>query len=135
MFSLKYLGLTFWPYWMPIFGTRHLRQTALDLVLAQLSTSGHWQPLSIFLTLSDSVGALPLPKTFERVAILIDLDTRYRFQTVADLDELISTATNPEDGTLYTRLWPLAVDRLRVQIQELGQKHVLSYSRCSRPND
>jgi hypothetical protein len=90
-----------------------------DLVLAQLSTSGHWQPLSIFLTLSDSVGALPLPKTFERVAILIDLDTRYRFQTVADLDELISTATNPEDGTLYTRLWPPAVDRLSIQIKEL----------------
>jgi hypothetical protein len=90
-----------------------------DLVLAQLSTSGHWQRLSIFLTLSDSVGALPLPKTFERVAMLIDLDTHYRFQTVADLDELISTATNPEDGTLRKRLWPPAADRLRIQIEEL----------------
>jgi hypothetical protein len=90
-----------------------------DLVLAQLSTFGHGQPLSIFLTLSDSVGALPLPKTFERVAVLIDLDTRYRFLTVADLDELMATATNPEDGTLYVQLWRPAAERLRREIESL----------------
>jgi hypothetical protein len=90
-----------------------------DSVLAQLSKSGTWQPLSIFLALSESVGALPLPKTFERVSVLLDLDARYSFHGVADLDELMSTTINPDDGTLYARLWRPAVDRLRVQIAEL----------------
>jgi hypothetical protein len=90
-----------------------------DLVLVQLSTSGHGQPLSIFLTLSDSVGALPLPKTFERLAVLIDLDTRYRFLAVADLDALMATATNPEDGTLYMQLWRPAAERLCREIESL----------------
>lgn len=90
-----------------------------DSVLAQLSKSGTWQPLSIFLALSESVGALPLPKTFERVSVLLDLDARYSFHGVADLDELMSTTINPDDGALYARLWRPAVDRLRVRIAEL----------------
>ncbi len=90
-----------------------------DLVFAQLSNSGAPPRLAIFLALSDSVGALPLPRTFERVSVVLDLDARYRFQGVTDLDELMSTTLNPEDGTLYVRLWRPAVDRLRVQIAEL----------------
>ena len=94
-------------------------RSLLDLVFAQLSTFGTRQPLPIFLALSDSVGALPLPKTFERLSLLLDLDARYSFRGVTDLDELMSTTINPDDGTLYARLWRPAADRLRVQITEL----------------
>lgn len=64
------------------------------------------------------MGGLPLPNTFERISVLIDLDAKYPFQTMADLDELVSIATNPEEGALY-RLWRPAADRLRIEIEKL----------------
>jgi hypothetical protein len=108
-------------------------RSLLDLVFAQLSKSGTWQPLSIFLALSESVGALPLPKTFERVSVLLDLDAHHSFHGVNDLDELMSTTMNPEDGTLYARLWRPAVDRFRAQIAELEpEKRALVLSILSK---
>ncbi|MHB8389427.1 MAG: hypothetical protein ACYDBH_07585 [Acidobacteriaceae bacterium] len=90
-----------------------------DLVLARLAESIAKLPLAIFLALADGVGALPLPKTFERISVLIDLDKRYVFRGESDMDELISEAISPDDGILYARLWWPAADRLRVQIGEL----------------
>jgi hypothetical protein len=90
-----------------------------DLVLARLAEPTASRQLAIFLSLADGVGALPLPRTFERVSVLIDLDKRYTFHNASDMDELMSEATNPDDGTLYARLWRPAADRLRMQIDEL----------------
>lgn len=90
-----------------------------DLVLARLAEPTAKHQLAIFLALADGVGALPLPRTFERISVLIDLDTRYVFRGGSDMDELISQATNPDDGILYARLWQPAADRLCKQIAEI----------------
>jgi len=86
-----------------------------DLVFSRLAGIDHWQPF-ILLALADGVAALPLPKTFEQVSVLLDLDARYAFHNVSDLDDLMSMATDPENGTFYGRLWRPAADRLRTQI-------------------
>jgi len=46
-----------------------------DLAIERISKSVAGQFPAIFLVLSDSVGALPLPRTFERVSILLDFWT------------------------------------------------------------
>jgi hypothetical protein len=90
-----------------------------DLVLARLAESNIKPQLAIFLALADGVGALPLPKTFERISVLIDLDKRYGFRGESELDELMSEATNPDDGILYKSIWRPAADRLCMQIKKL----------------
>jgi hypothetical protein len=90
-----------------------------DLVLTRLADAASENPLGIFVSLADGVGALPLPRTFECISVLIDLDARYVFRGVADMDELMSEAINPEDGALYARLWRPAAERLRKQIEDL----------------
>lgn len=90
-----------------------------DLVLARLAEPTAKHQLAIFLALADGVGALPLPRTFERISVLIDLDTRYVFRGVSDMDELKAEVTNPDDGILYTHLWRPAADRLCKQIDDL----------------
>lgn len=90
-----------------------------DLVLARLARpDGETRP-AILLSLADGIGSLPFPKTFERVSVLVDLERRYVFRSVSDLDEMMSMATNPEDGTLYAQLWRPAADRLLTQIDKL----------------
>jgi len=90
-----------------------------DLVLARVAESTAEDRVAIFLALADGVGALPLPQTFERVSVLIDLDERYTFRGVSDMEGLMSAVVNPDDGALYTRLWRPAADRVRMQIEGL----------------
>jgi hypothetical protein len=90
-----------------------------DLVIARLAEPTAAQAVTIFLSLADGVGALPLPSTFERISVLIDLDARYVFRSVLDADDLMAEAVDPEDGTLYARLWRPAADSLRTQIEAL----------------
>lgn len=90
-----------------------------DLVLARLACpDGEARP-AILLALADGIGSLPFPKTFEGLSVSLDLERRYVFRSVSDLDEMMSMVTNPEDGTLYSQLWRPAADRLLTQIYEL----------------
>lgn len=90
-----------------------------DLVLARVAEpTASLQP-SIFLTLTDGIAALPLPRTFERISINIDLDAHCVFRSAAEVDDLMSDMFNPDDGVFYQSMWRPAVDRLRVQISEL----------------
>lgn len=94
-----------------------------DLVLARVAEPTAGQQPAIFLALTDGVGALPLPRTFERISVLIDLDARYVFRSAAEVDDLMSDMFNPDDGILYERIWRPAVERLRVQVSELDTEH------------
>ena len=47
------------------------------------------------------------------------MERHYVFRSVSDLDEMMSMATNPEEGTLYAQLWRPAADRLLTQIDKL----------------
>lgn len=90
-----------------------------DLVLARLAhPDGEARP-AILLALTDGVGSLPFPKTFAGLSVSLDLERRYVFRSVSDLDEMMSVATNPEEGTLYAQLWRPAADRLLIQIDKL----------------
>lgn len=90
-----------------------------DLVLARLAEPTSDPQLAIFLGLADGVAALPLPRTFERISLMVDLDARYVFRDVSEVDELMAEVINPDDGTLYARLWRPAADRLRGCINEI----------------
>jgi hypothetical protein len=68
--------------------------------------------------MSDGVGHLPVPKSFERLSIAIDLDATYDF-TSPDLPDLMQRAFDFEDGVLQTRLWGPAAQKLREQLSKL----------------
>lgn len=89
-----------------------------DLVFTRLAESAIGHEPAVLLALADGVGALPLPRTFERISVSVDLDTRYVFRGVSDLEDLMSEVAGPDDGTMYARLWRPAADRLRTQIDQ-----------------
>ena len=88
-----------------------------DLVLARLVKPTPEPQPAIILALAEGLGSLPLPKTFEQISVLLDLDARYVFHTVSELDDLADQAMNPDDGNLYTHLWGPAARRLCEQIR------------------
>lgn len=90
-----------------------------DLVLSRLTLDDSEPKPAILLALTDGVGSLPLPKTFDSVSVSMNLDTRYIFRSVADLEDMMSMATDPEESTPYARLWRPAADRLQMQVEEL----------------
>ena len=91
----------------------------LDVVLKRLVEPESTQQTTIFFALTDSIGALPLPKTFERISVLINLDANYDFNN--DLDELKSDAFDPDDGYLFKRIWRPAANILRKQIETFNE--------------
>jgi len=92
------------------------------MVLAH-ATDPSARPLpAIILALNQGVGSLPLPQTFERISVQIDLDAHYVFPADSELDALISKVTDLEDGSLYGRLWRPLVDRLCTQIEGLDSE-------------
>ena len=56
---------------------------------------------------------------FECVSVSLNLDKRYIFRSASDLGDIKSLATDPEENTLYARLWRPAADRLQLQIDAL----------------
>ena len=93
----------------------------LDVALKRLVEPKTKQQTTIFFALTDSIGALPLPKTFERISVLINLDTNYDFHN-NDLDELKSDAFDSEDGYLLKRMWRPAVNMLKKQIETFNEE-------------
>lgn len=91
----------------------------LDLVLARVSQPQTVRVPSILLALAEGVGSLPLPKTFVSVSVSLDLDAPYVLHSSSDLEELMSRATDLDEGTLYARLWRPGVERLREEIEKL----------------
>jgi len=93
----------------------------LDVVLKRLVEPETKQQTTIFIALTDSIGALPLPKTFECISVSINLDTNYDFDN-DDLDELKSDAFNSDDGYLFKRIWRPAVNILKKQIETFDEE-------------
>lgn len=90
-----------------------------DLVLARVTEPTPGPRPTIVLALAEGVGSLPLPKTFERISISIDLDERYDFGGISDDEGLRSEVVNPDNGSLYRRLWRPAADSVCKQIEGL----------------
>jgi DNA-binding HxlR family transcriptional regulator len=93
----------------------------LDFVLKRLVEPETKQQTTIFFSLTDSIGALPLPKNFERISISINLDTNYDFHN-NDLDELKLDAFHPDDGYLFKCMWRPAVNILKKQIETFNEE-------------
>jgi hypothetical protein len=64
--------------------------------------------------------ALPLPESFERISVLINLDASYDFNS--DLDELKSDAFDLEEGYLFKSMWRPAVNLLKKQIETFNDE-------------
>lgn len=90
-----------------------------DLVLERVSKPEIERLPKVLLTLSDSVGALSLPQTFERISVMIDLDAHYDFCEVDSIEDLMSSIFDSDEGTLFQRMWRPAVKCLRKQVDEL----------------
>lgn len=89
-----------------------------DLVVSRLAQPAVEYKLAIFLALAEGIGALPLPKTFERLSVLIDLDAPYALRSSSEMEQLTSEAADPDEGALYIRLWRPAADRLLSEINK-----------------
>lgn len=80
----------------------------LDLVLARIG-QGDARPAVLF-SINDGVGSLPVPRGFERLSVVIDLDARGDFLETSALDDLTSRALDSSGGSLYQDLWrPLPI--------------------------
>ena len=90
-----------------------------DRVIQRTANPSSEQEPAIFLSIADGVGSLPLPRVFERISVLVDLDAYCNFRRESDLGDLMSEVTDPEDGILYERLWRPSADRLCAQIEGL----------------
>ncbi len=90
-----------------------------DLVLSRLTRPDSEPKPAILLALTEGVGSLPLPKTFESISASMNLDTRYIFRSASDLGEMMSMANDPEENTPYACLLRPAADRLQMQIEKL----------------
>jgi len=89
-----------------------------DSVINTMSREQVSQPTAFLLAVSDGVGHLPIPKSFERLSITIDLDARYDFAS-KDVANLMQRAFDIEDGVLQIRLWRPAAERLRSHLSKL----------------
>jgi hypothetical protein len=90
-----------------------------DLVLTRLTRPEGGQSLACLIALTDGVAGLPIPKSFEKICVSFDLDRRYSIRGEPELADLMSLATDPNEGLLYARLWPPAADRLRTHLEGL----------------
>src|SRR6266700_5975262 len=95
---------------------RSISDAAIDSVLKNQES----RPTTILLAMNDGVGHLPLPKSFERLSIEIDLDAKYDFG--ADVSDLMLRAFDAEDGLLQTRLWRPAAESLRARLSKLDEQ-------------
>lgn len=90
-----------------------------DLILGRLVEKSEDQPLGVLLSLTDGVGALPLPTSFARLSLTIDLDANYLFRDASEASDLMAEFVSPEDGALYAMLWKPAAESLRKQLERL----------------
>jgi len=89
-----------------------------DLIVDTMSKTEACGPPSILCAMSDGVGHLPVPKTFERLSISINLDGKYDFAN-PNVAELMQHLFDIEDGVLRTKLWGPAVKRLHAELAKL----------------
>lgn len=87
-----------------------------DAVIAGLVNGGK-RTAGLF-SMSDSIGHLPLPRSFERLSLSIDLDANYEFET-SDVDDSVARVFDSEDGAIAVRLWRPACDKLKEHISAL----------------
>lgn len=89
----------------------------LDLVLARIG-QGDARPAVLF-SINGGVGSLPVPRGFERLSVVIDLDARGDFLETSALDDLTSRVLDSSGGSLYQDLWRPAADRFGLEIRRL----------------
>ncbi len=88
-----------------------------DAVINSVS-NGLKGSMALLFSLSESIGQLAVPKSFERLSVAIDLEAKYDFGT-ADLDGLMERTFGEEDGILKTRLWHPIAEKLRANVLKL----------------
>ena len=92
-----------------------------DAVVDVLTKSQDLRPIAVLFSMSDGIGHLPVPKSFERLSISINLDATYDFGTT-NVSDLVQRAFDPEDGHLRAKLWGPAADRLHATLAKLDEQ-------------
>jgi hypothetical protein len=91
-----------------------------DLIITRVSSGKENVGVpKIVLSLTDSVGSLPFPKSFEHVSLVVNLDARTPLHPAEDLEELMARVTDVEEGLLRTAYWRPAADRLHAALGKL----------------
>lgn len=90
-----------------------------DIAIGAIAgTSEHSSPAT-FLVLSEGLGALPVPRTFERLCVLLDFDRRYEFRATLPGGDIHIDARPIEELESLTQLWELGARRLAVEVDKL----------------
>ena len=100
-----------------------------DLAIANIAQSVNSAFPITFLVLSEGVGALPVPRTFEQLSVAIDLERRYEFQATSHFEGMaLETGAEAEHRSM-SRLWECGARRLAEEIDKLpGEDRALALS-------
>ena len=90
-----------------------------DLAIANIVQSVTSPLPATFLVLSEGLGALPIPRTFEQLSVDVDLERRYEFRAASHFEGMtLETGVEAEHRSL-SRLWELGARRLVAEIDKL----------------
>jgi hypothetical protein len=90
------------------------------VVSALLEKDGRLQT-AVFLSITESVGHLPVPAALQRISITVELDLEYAFD-VENVDDALVEAFDADEGVLTKRLWRPACNRIEECIRALDPR-------------
>lgn len=93
-------------------------RSVTDALVGRLSKRGSIMKTAVMMSLSDSVGHLPVPSTIEQLSVLVNLDRQYDFAR-EDAEELRRLAFDPSEGVVAAKLWAKACSDLQAHIESL----------------
>jgi len=93
-----------------------------DLAIGNIAETATSTFPATFLVLSEGLGALPVPRSFEQLSIEIDMDRRYEFQEAAAFDDITLQAGPDAEYRSLSHLWEPGARRLILEIGKLSRE-------------
>ncbi|MGH8777455.1 hypothetical protein [Paraburkholderia sp.] len=90
-----------------------------DLAITNIARSATVPMPATFMVLSEGLGALPVPRTFEQLSVEIDLERRYEFRDAAYFEGMTLESGAEAEHPSLSRLWELGARRLSEEIDKL----------------
>jgi hypothetical protein len=90
-----------------------------DLAISNIAQSPAAPMPATFMVLSEGLGALPVPRTFEQLSVEIDLERRYEFRDAAYFEGVTLESDAETEYPSLSRLWKLGVRRLSEEINKM----------------
>lgn len=90
-----------------------------DLAISNIAQSPAASMPATFIVLSDGLGALPVPRTFEQLSVEIDLERRYEFRDATYFEGMTLESGAETEYPSLSRLWEIGARRLSDEIDKL----------------